>query len=45
MLMHLWREIVRFAERLGPQEWVMLMAAMIVVAFVCMRGFGSRSQY
>ncbi len=42
---HLWRDIVRYVERMGPQEWLLVLAAMIVVAFICMRGFGSRSQY
>jgi hypothetical protein len=42
---HLWREIMRYADRLRPQEWLLVLAAMIVVAFICMRGFGSRSQY
>jgi drug/metabolite transporter (DMT)-like permease len=42
---HLWNLILRFAERMGPQEWFWVLAAMILVAVVCMRGFGSRSQY
>ena len=42
---YLWREILRYVDRMGPQEWLLVLAAMIVVAFFCMRGFGSRSQY
>ena len=42
---HLWRDIVRYVERMGPQEWLLVLAAMIVVAFICMCGFGFRSQY
>jgi hypothetical protein len=42
---HLWRDIVRYVDRMGPQEWLLVLAAMIVVAFICMRGFGSRSRY
>jgi len=42
---HYWHEIVRFIDRMGPQEWVLVLAAMIVVAAICMRGYGSRSQY
>jgi hypothetical protein len=42
---HLWREIVHYIDCLGPREWFLIMAAMIGVAVVCMRGFGSRSQY
>ena len=32
-------------DRMGPQEWLLVLAAMIVVGCVCLRGFGSRSQY
>jgi hypothetical protein len=42
---HLLRTISRHIDHMGPQEWLLVLAAMIVVAFVCMRGFGSRSQY
>jgi hypothetical protein len=45
MINHLWREITRHIDHMGPQEWLLVLAAMIVVAVVCMRGFGSRSQY
>ena len=42
---HLWRELYHYAEHMGPQGWLFVLAAMIIVAIVCMRGFGSRSQY
>jgi hypothetical protein len=42
---YLWREIMHYANRMGPSEWFLVLAAMIVVGVVCMRGFGSRSQY
>ena len=42
---HYYRQIVHFLERLGPQEWVMILAAIIVVGLLCLRGFGSRKQY
>jgi hypothetical protein len=42
---HLWRELLRQADRLGPHEWFFVLAAMIVVAVFCMRGFGSRTRY
>jgi hypothetical protein len=42
---HLWQEIVRHIDRMGPREWFLVLASMIVVAIVSMRGFGSRSQY
>lgn len=39
------REVMRYAERLGPQEWVLVFAAMILVGLFFLRGFGSRSRY
>ena len=42
---HLWREAMHFIDRMGTHEWALVMAAMIIVGIVCMRGFGSRSQY
>ena len=42
---HLYREIARIVDRMGPHEWVLVLAAMIVVAGLCLRGYGSRSQY
>jgi hypothetical protein len=42
---HLWREIMRYVNHMGPHQWALVLAAMIVVALVCMRGFGSRSKY
>ena len=42
---HVYREIMRYADRMGPHEWFLMMGAMIVVGLICMRGFGSRSQY
>ena len=41
----MWRQMTRYASRMGPQEWVLVLAAMIVVGLICMRGYGSRSQY
>jgi hypothetical protein len=42
---HLYHQLMQRADRLGPHEWFWVLAAMIVVAIICMRGFGSRSQY
>lgn len=36
---------MHYLDRMGLQHWLLVLAAMIVVAFLCMRGFGSRSQY
>jgi hypothetical protein len=46
---HVYRQFLNHAagilDRMGPQGWVLVLAAMIVVGGVCMRGFGSRSRY
>jgi hypothetical protein len=42
---HYWHELWRHVDHMGSQDWLLVLAAMIGVAFVCMRGFGSRSQY
>ncbi len=34
-----------FIEQLDTQEWVLVLMALVVVGFVCMRGYGSRSDY
>ncbi|MEN6450967.1 MAG: hypothetical protein ABFC96_10790 [Thermoguttaceae bacterium] len=42
---HLYREVFRYLDRLRPQEWLLVLAAVIVIALICMRGYGSRSHY
>jgi hypothetical protein len=42
---HAYQQTLHYCERLGPQEWLGVLAALIVIGLVCMRGFGSRSQY
>ena len=32
-------------NHLDRQQWLMLLAVVTVVGFLCMRGFGSRSSY
>ena len=39
------REVFRFLEQLDTQEWVLVLLGLVVVGFLCMRGFGSRSDY
>ena len=39
------REVLRFLEQLDTQEWVLVLLGLVVVGFLCMRGFGSRSDY
>jgi hypothetical protein len=38
-------QIMHYANCLSPQQWVMLLAIMLIVGILCMRGFGSRSNY
>ena len=40
-----WHNLLRYIDDMGYWEWSMVLGAMIVVAALCMRGFGSRSQY
>ena len=41
----LMRQVMRVVDRMGTEEWTLALGAMIIVGFVCMRGFGSRSKY
>ena len=38
-------ETLRTVDRMGPTEWVVALGVVIVIGVVCMRGFGSRSNY
>lgn len=42
---HFYRDVMRFIEHMDRQEWVLALIAVVVVGLVCMRGFGSRSNY
>jgi hypothetical protein len=42
---HIWREIARLINQMGMREWFWVLAAMILVGVVCLRGYGSRSKY
>ena len=35
----------RYVDRMTPQGWLLVLAAVIVIGIVCMRGFGSRARY
>ena len=41
----IWNDVLCYIERLGAQEWTLILAAVVVLGFFCMRGFGSRSEY
>jgi len=37
--------LLRKLEHLDPQEWLLVLVAAIFIGMVCLRGFGSRSNY
>lgn len=37
--------VLHYADQLSPQQWVIVLAVMIIFGFLCMRGYGSRSNY
>jgi len=42
---HYFREISWWIDRLDMQEWMLILFSMIILGFLCLRGFGSRSKY
>lgn len=38
-------DLFRYASRLDPQQWLFVLAVVIIIGLICLRGFGSRSQY
>jgi hypothetical protein len=36
---------LRYLEQLNTQEWVLVLLGLVILGFVCMRGFGSRTNY
>ncbi len=45
MIGHIWKEISHVINHMGMQEWFWVLAAMILVGLICLRGYGSRSKY
>jgi len=41
----LFHQFVDFLCGLNEQEWFLILVAGVVVGFICLRGFGSRSGY
>jgi hypothetical protein len=39
------RQAMRMVERMGTDEWIIVGVVAMVIGFICMRGFGSRSGY
>jgi NADPH:quinone reductase-like Zn-dependent oxidoreductase len=42
---HVLAELMYYVNRMGPQQWVLVLGAAIIVGVFCLRGFGSRSNY
>jgi len=38
-------ELVRYVERMDVQQWFFLLVVVVLLGSLCLRGFGSRSQY
>jgi hypothetical protein len=38
-------DLLRHLDRLSPQEWFVVLAIAVAIGALCLRGFGSRSQY
>ncbi len=38
-------EVLSFINHMEPQDWLFVLAGMIVVGVLCLKGMGSRSQY
>lgn len=44
-LSEIWRELWRYIYRMDTQEWLIALAAVVVIGLFCLRGFGSRSEF
>lgn len=44
-MVHYYKDLVRYVEHMGPEQWFFVLAAVIIVGALCLRGFGSRSGY
>ena len=42
---HIIQEVLRFVDHMGPRDWLVALAAVIVIGGLSLRGFGSRSKY
>jgi len=40
-----WQDIVRLVYSMDTQQWMLVLAGVIVLGLFCMKGFGSRSDY
>ena len=44
-MMHFIRELMRWADHMTLQHWLLVLGGVIVVGVLSLRGIGSRSQY
>lgn len=44
-LNEIYYQMLQFGNRLSPSQWVMGLVIALGVGILCMRGFGSRSNY
>ena len=42
---HVYQQAMHYCDRIGPQGWLVVLAALIILGCACLRGFGSRSKY
>ena len=40
-----YRDLMRYADHLSIQHWLVILLVAVVLGFFCLRGFGSRSNY
>ncbi len=45
MLSQFFRDAGRFVDNMTVQQWLYALVAVILLGLVCLRGFGSRSNY
>ena len=39
------RDIVRYVDQMGTQEYFIAVAIAIAIGYFCLKGFGSRAEY
>jgi len=42
---HLYNDLMRYVQRMDPEEYFVLVVLAVAVGLLCLRGFGSRSTY
>ncbi len=39
------RDVLRYVEHMNAQEWVVFAVVGVIIGVLCMRGFGTRSNF